>query len=49
LQTNRDLLKAKILDELLEEGIKIFSIANLDCFHKHAVTKLQPLKECFIA
>jgi hypothetical protein len=49
LQTNGDLLKPKIIDELLEEGIKIFSIANLDCFHKHADTKLQPLKEYFIA
>lgn len=47
LQTNGDLMKPKILDELLEKGVKSFSIASLDRFHKHAGAKLAPLKELF--
>jgi organic radical activating enzyme len=47
LQTNGDLLKPKILDELLEKGVKSFNIASLDRFHKHAGAKLEPLKNLF--
>ncbi|WP_051291165.1 radical SAM protein [Pedobacter glucosidilyticus] len=47
IQTNGDLMTGKILDILLEKGVKGFSIASLDRFHKHAGAKLNILKELF--
>ncbi|MBC8824618.1 hypothetical protein IAI11_30080, partial [Escherichia coli] len=37
----------KILDTLLEKGVKGISIASLDRFHKHAGAKLDSLKKLF--
>lgn len=47
LQTNGDLMTGKILDTLLEKGVKGISIASLDRFHKFAGAKLDGLKELF--
>lgn len=47
LQTNGDLMTEKILDTLLEKGVKGISIASLDRFHKHAGAKLDGLKKLF--
>ncbi len=47
LQTNGDLMTEKILDTLLEKGLKAISIASLDRFHKYAGAKLEPLKKLF--
>ncbi len=47
LQTNGDLMTEKILDTLLEKGVKGISIASLDRFHKHAGAKLEQLKKLF--
>ena len=47
LQTNGDLMTGKILDTLLEKGVRGISIASLDRFHKHAGTKLEGLKTLF--
>ncbi len=47
IQTNGDLMTPKILDILLEKGVKSFNIASLDRFHKHAGTKLEGIKKLF--
>lgn len=47
IQTNGDLMTEKILDTLLEKGLKSISIASLDRFHKYAGAKLEPLKKLF--
>lgn len=47
LQTNGDLMTEKILDTILEKGVKGISIASLDRFHKHAGAKLDGLKTLF--
>ncbi len=47
LQTNGDLMKPEILDQLIEKGVRKFSIASLDRFHKHAGAKLADLKVLF--
>ncbi len=47
IQTNGDLMTEKILDKLLKKGVRGFSIASLDRFHKHAGTKLEGLKKLF--
>lgn len=47
MQTNGDLMTEKILDTLLEKGVKGISIASLDRFHKHAGAKLDSLKKLF--
>lgn len=47
LQTNGDLMTEKILDTLIEKGVKGISIASLDRYHKHQGAKLETLKKLF--
>lgn len=47
LQTNGDLMTEKILDTLLEKGVKSINIASLDRFHKFGGSRLGILKELF--
>ena len=47
LQTNGDLLKADILDILIEKGVTRFDIASIDRFHKAQGARLMELAELF--
>jgi hypothetical protein len=47
LQTNGDLLTAKILDTLIEKGVTRFDIASIDRFHKYAGERLEKLAALF--
>jgi len=47
LQTNGDLLTAKILDTLIEKGVTRFDISSIDRFHKYAGARLEKLAELF--
>ena len=47
LQTNGDLLKPDILDQLIEKGVTRFDIASIDRFHKAQGARLMELAELF--
>lgn len=47
LQTNGDLLKEDILDQLIEKGVTRFDIASIDRFHKAQGARLMELADLF--
>lgn len=47
LQTNGDLLKPDVLDQLIQKGITRFDIASIDRYHKHQGARLGELAELF--
>jgi organic radical activating enzyme len=47
LQFNGDLLKPEILDLLIEKGVKQFSIASIDRYHKKQGERKETLSELF--
>jgi len=49
LQTNGDLLDRLLLDELIEAGVGMFSVASYDQFHPRPAGKFEALRELFDA